>query len=163
RRAHRGRRIDDAGAVAVALVVAVLGLARRRGQDLLDLGRVGDALADDQRGDAGDVRRRHRRAHVAEVIALGRVADRDGVLQDAVGQAVAVLIDAGVTAGSGDVDVLAPVRVERGRLVEAGRRHGDHARVRGRITDAAAALVAGGRDDGDALAVRVLARLLEDA
>src|SRR4029079_11325809 len=103
----------DAGAIVIVDARigrrAGLWLARRPEQDRLD--RVGllHARAHDQRRDAGRVGRRHRRAHEPEVIRLRRVAGDDGVLQNAVGLAVAVLVDAGVAARRRDVDLFAPV------------------------------------------------------
>jgi hypothetical protein len=156
RRLDRGGRVDDAGAVAIGAVLLALGLARGVLEELLDHLGVGHALADDQRGDAGDVGRRHRRALERVVAARGRVADLDRVLQDAAAVAVA-----GVAAGRGDVDVLAVVRVERGGLVAAGRGDRDRPRVGRGIADLVARLVAGGAHHDHALVVGVLHGLLQ--
>ena len=67
-----------------------------------------------------DVRRRHRRPHEPQVVGLRGVAGDDGVLQDAVGLAVAVLVDARVAARRGDVDLRAPVRIEGRRSRRTG-------------------------------------------
>src|SRR6185295_4160273 len=96
-----------------------------------------------------------------QIVVLAGVAGDHGVLQHAVGLAVAVLVDAGVAAGRGDVDLLAPVRVERGGLVELRGGDGDGVRIGGRVADLAAAVVAGGADHDHALVVGVLDRLGE--
>ena len=144
--------------------VWLFGLRARVLQDLLDLsGSVTpspttSAATPATCGDAIDV------PMYAEYSSLRRVADLDRVLQDAaIGVVAAAVRVARVAARRGDVDVLAVVRVERDRLVVLRRADRDRAGIRGRIADLAAALVASGAHDGDALVVRVLDRLLQHA
>ena len=82
---QRRRRVDDAGAVVVVdapvavVAAAPWACAPCPSRTSSTASGLRHARADDQRGHAGDVRRRHRRAHEPQVVGLRGVAGDDRV------------------------------------------------------------------------------------
>src|SRR5207253_1979260 len=115
----------------------------------LDRRRIGDALTDEERGRAGDVRRRHRGAvEDTPDLALVLAVLADGLLRDA-------------DARRADGDLRSARREPRDVVVLVRRADGDDAGVARGVADAATR-VARGRDDDDALLHGVIDGLLDD-
>src|SRR5262249_36614415 len=126
-----GRDVQRAGAVADR----ILQITSARLEDLLDAIRIVHTERNHQRGGRGDVGGGHRRALEWEEAGPRRIAARDGVLEDAVGDAVFVEVDARVAAGRRDVELFAIARVERELAVRTKRAHGNGAVVCGGVLD----------------------------
>ena len=146
----RGAGLENARAVELHALGRGIDHARALADRLFHGDGIRHAEADHQRGDAGHVGRRHRRAAVAgEALALVAALIADRLLHD-------------VNAGSRDVDPVA-ARGELGELVVGpGGADADDA-VGGAGELHVPAGVAGGGDDDGALRERVVDRLLEHA